>query len=278
MNRPHGKRPSRVLRAQSWRPDRGGGGSGKPKRRTATVPRARNVRAPALQLHRAPWHGHPARGPQAESLCHRSGWGICCANIDSPGALPAQALALSPRERAPPARCPQREARRVRGRRMGAGPLARHGPRPQSPHPLHRACGSRGAPSPGGRGPTYMKHRGTGIVPMVHRLEACATGPGGTFLCARIHSDVPAAGRGDTPGGAAAASNSSTLAQVWNLLVGRQHTARVAVAGDGAPPKRCPSACSATASSTVARASYPGSTGWKPVPQVRVGHLLCEHR
>ena len=27
-----------------------------------------------------------------------------------------------------------------------------------------------------------FEHRGTGILPVVHRLEACATGLGGTFL------------------------------------------------------------------------------------------------
>ncbi len=91
--------------------------------------------------------------PEFASRESRSPVSVVQRKRPSPRPPAAPALALSPRERAPPARCPQREARRVRGHRTGPALPARHGPCPHAPHPLHRACGSAGAPSPGGRGP-----------------------------------------------------------------------------------------------------------------------------
>ncbi len=48
----------------------------RPRSLRTAEPRARGVRALALELHQTRWHGHPARGPQAGSLCHRSVQGI----------------------------------------------------------------------------------------------------------------------------------------------------------------------------------------------------------
>ena len=99
--------------------------------------------------------------------------------------------------------------------------------------------------------------------------------PGWGIPWARPHSRVPAAGRRDTLGGAATATNNSTLAQVWNHSVGPRPSARAAAACAGASLKQCPSARRATASSAEARASCPLATGWKRAPHVRAGHCLC---
>ena len=45
-----------------------------------------------------------------------------------------------------------------------------------------RRGASVGLADQGAPRPYCIEHRGTGILPVVHRLEACATGPGGTFL------------------------------------------------------------------------------------------------